>query len=312
MGNRKKISIIIPAFNEEQHLPSCLESIANLNYPESNIEIVVVDNGSTDRTKEIAERFGSIVLCDESLNVSGLRNLGVAESSGEIITFVDADCVVTKEWLNNASTYFYDLSIAAWGSPPAPPDNATWVQKTWYLVRKKHDQVQDVDWLESMNLFVRKDLFSSIGGFDKSLVTCEDVDFCYRIGERGRIVSDSRIEVIHLGEAATIREFVRKETWRGKSNLNGIFAHGFRVKEIPSLVLPLYFGVFIPALLLLSFVLLDPRCLIATFILYVIPSFSVLHKVRGKNINVVELFRLIYLSQFYFLARTLSLGSAKK
>ncbi|NOG82701.1 MAG: glycosyltransferase [Planctomycetes bacterium] len=307
MEKTKKISIIIPAFNEEEHLPSCLESIANLDYPKSYIEIVVVDNGSTDSTKEIARRFGAKVLCDGSLNVSGLRNLGVAESSGEIITFVDADCVVQKEWLKRAERYFDDLNIAAWGSPPVPPVRSTWVQKTWFLIRKKTNQVQEVDWLESMNLFVRKELFTAIGGFNKSLVTCEDVDFCYRIRECGTIVSDSRIEVVHLGEAATIKEFMRKETWRGKSNLSGIFAHGFRVKEIPSLFLPLYFGIFIPGLLLFSFLSFDPRVVLTAFILYVTPSFFVLYKVIGKKANGVDLLRLLFLSQFYFLARTLSL-----
>ncbi len=307
MDKTKKISIIIPAFNEERHLPSCLESIAQVGYPKSSIEIVVVDNGSTDSTREIAKRYGAKVLCDDLLNVSGLRNLGVSESSGEIVTFVDADCVVKEEWLINATRYFDDLSIAAWGSPPVPPGRSTWVQKTWFLIRKKRYQVQEVEWLESMNLFVRKELFTSIGGFNKSLITCEDVDFCYRIRKRGRIVSDSRIEVVHLGEAATIREFMRKEIWRGKSNLSGVFAHGFRVKEIPSLLLPLYFGIFIPTLLLLSLFLFDPRYLVTTVMLYITPSISVLYKVRGKEINVADFFRLLLLSQFYFLARTLSL-----
>ncbi len=92
----KKVSIIIPARNEEKYLPSCLESISNLNYPKKDIEVIVVDNGSTDNTREIAKSCGATVLCDDSLNVSGLRSLGVAKSTGEIIAFVDAGFVALK------------------------------------------------------------------------------------------------------------------------------------------------------------------------------------------------------------------------
>ncbi len=303
----KKVSIIIPTYNEEKYLPACLESILNLNYPKKYIEIIVVDNGSTDNTREIAKSCGVTVLCDDLLNVSGLRSLGVAKSTGEIITFVDADCVVSKEWLNKASIYFKDLSVAAWGGPPILPKEPTWVQKTWFLIRKKENRVQDVDWLETMNLFVRKEQFTAIGGFDKSLVTCEDVDFSYRIRKYGRIVSDSRIEVIHLGEAANIKEFIRKEIWRGRSNMQGILSHGLVLKEIPSLSLPFYFGIMIPVLLLVSLLSLDLRWFIATFVLYIIPSLAVLYKVRRKNIDVADILRLLLLIQFYFFARTLAI-----
>ena len=134
----KTISIIIPAKNEEKYLPLCLESICNLDYPKEAVEVIVVDNGSTDRTREIAQSFGATVLLDYTKYVSGLRNLGARDAKGEILAFVDADCTVSPDWLQTASQYFDANEVVAWGAPPDIPEDATWVQSSWYLIRKKY------------------------------------------------------------------------------------------------------------------------------------------------------------------------------
>ena len=301
-----KVSIVIPTYNEEKYLPACLDSIFNLNYPKEDVEVIVVDNGSIDRTREIAKSYGTEVLCDDSMNVSGLRNLGANQSNGDILAFVDADCIVSEEWIKNASKYFDNMAVVAWGAPPVLPKESTWVQQTWYLVRQKENQVQEVDWLESMNLFVRKDLFMEIRGFNEDLITCEDVDFCYRIRKYGKIFSDSSIQVIHRGEARTVKEFVKKEIWRGRSNLSGILSHGFSLKELPSLFIPLYFGVFLPILFLSFIVFLNSVWLAAGLLLYLLPSAAVLLKMRKKKINALVLLRLLFLIQIYFFARTIA------
>ena len=157
-------SFIIPAFKEVKHLPLYLESIQRLDYPHECIEVIVIENGSIDGTREIAEKSGAVVLVNKGEYVSGLRNLGARYGKGDILAFVDADCTVSRDWLTRAVTYFENSEVAAWGSPPSVPSGATWVQRAWYLVRKKDMEVQEVNWLESMNLFVRRDHFSLLGG----------------------------------------------------------------------------------------------------------------------------------------------------
>jgi len=144
--------------------------------------------------------------------------------------------------LEHASTYLGQKDIALFGSPPGIPQDSTWVQRTWLLVRgKRRKDVAQVSWLESMNMFIPRKLFLDIDGFNEELITCEDVDISYRLAEHGTVISDLRIEATHHGEARTVRDFFRKERWRGKSNYAGLLAHGFRLAELPSLVLPLYF-----------------------------------------------------------------------
>jgi glycosyltransferase involved in cell wall biosynthesis len=299
-------SIIIPAYNEEQNLARCLQSIADLDFPKERYEVIILDNGSTDRTPYIARSMQAKILVDAELNVAGLRNLGVRHSGGDVLAFVDADCTVDKSWLSSAARYAADQKVAVWGAPAVPPVNATWVQRTWFLVRKKEAPVQKVEWLETMNLFVRKDQFLAVGGFNEALDTCEDVDFCYRIRQYGEIISDSAIGVIHYGEAATLREFAGKEIWRGRGNMRGVISHGFSFKEFPSLAIPIYFGLLMPLLFLFAMITADLNWLVAGFVFLLLPGLAVMIRIRNKIPRKLDVLRLLALLQVYFFSRTIA------
>src|SRR5579884_1618468 len=91
------VSIIIPALNEARMIGKCLESVAQLDFPHGHFEVILVDNGSTDDTVKIAESFTDRihlkVLQKRGVRISGLRNLGAREAQGEIVAFLDADCL---------------------------------------------------------------------------------------------------------------------------------------------------------------------------------------------------------------------------
>ena len=300
------VSIIIPAYNEEKSLPLCLKSIFDLDWPKQHLEVIVVDNGSTDNTRNIAESFNATLFRDDEKTVSGLRNLGVSQAQGEIIAFVDADCIVAADWLRTAEKYFDRPDLAAWGAPPDIPEKPTWVQKAWYILRKKESSVETVFWLESMNLFVKKQTFMNIEGFDESLVTCEDVDFSYRLSKYGKIISDQALKVRHLGEADTIRTFIKKELWRGRGNFHGLFSHGIRLSELPSLVLPLYFGTFLPLLFIMLVVFPGMLTILTAITALIIPGAAIIYKVRRKKGGFIGKCRLLVLAYIYFVVRTIA------
>ena len=299
----KTVSIIIPAKNEEKYLPLCLDSIQRLDYPKEAMEVIVVDNGSTDRTREIAQLFGATLLRDDTKHVSGLRNFGAKSAKGEILAFLDADCMVEADWLRAAARYFDENDVVAWGAPPGIPENATWVQSSWYLIRKKKMVIQEVDWLESMNLFVEKVIFLKAGGFNENLITCEDVDFSYRLASHGKIVADTSIRAIHLGEAATLGQFWRKELWRGMGNFQGLRHHGLTWKELPSIMIPAYFSIILMAFI---FSLAMPyRYSVAILFLFFAPGIIVIVQKCNKK-TMRELVRLAPIIYWYFMARTVS------
>ena len=278
-----------------------------MDFPAEQMEVILIDNGSTDRTREIARQFGAVLLRDDNLNVSGLRNLGARHARGSVLAFLDADCIVEQDWLAKASRYFTTQKVSAWGSPPVPPENSSWVQKSWYQVRKKDQGVQSVQWLESMNFFVRKELYQKIGGFNEKLVTCEDVDLLYRLGKFGDIVSDDRIKVTHLGEAKDLKEFMHKEIWRGQGNLKGVFSHGLSIKELPSIALPVYFIGLIFAAVILLVLNYKTELLFILVGFAILPSLLVLFQKRRKISGFKEFAQLFFLLQIYFGSRTLAL-----
>jgi glycosyltransferase involved in cell wall biosynthesis len=302
-------SIIIPAKNEEINISNCLDSIRAINYPTEKYEVIVVDNGSSDQTVEIATSKGAKVFVLPDLTISALRNYGASQAEGQILAFLDADCTVDSDWLKAAATYLDADDVVSFGSPAILPDVTTWVQRAWFPVRGKQVGVFEVDWHESANVFVRKDAFEVVGGFDESLVTCEDYDLSVRLRKYGRLLSDDRIRAIHHREPATISEFYSKELWRATSNRERLLGKKFDFHELPSLLLPLIY-LFLGVLTVVCFLALnffDTRSMVWGFLLLLFAwqgplIFIAIWKNRNK-FRFLESFQLYLLVNVYFLAR---------
>jgi glycosyltransferase involved in cell wall biosynthesis len=93
------ISVVVPAYNEEQNIAICLESLCRQTLPRDQYEIIVVDGGSKDRTREIAARYADMVFIQTSKKVGGARNDGALKAKGEILATTDADCIIPEDWL---------------------------------------------------------------------------------------------------------------------------------------------------------------------------------------------------------------------
>jgi glycosyltransferase involved in cell wall biosynthesis len=305
-----KVSFIIPALNAEKTLRLCLEAIFRQTTGSDVFEVILLDNGSTDRTVEIAKEFGVKIIDAPGLTVAALRNLGARRAQGEILAYVDADCVIAPDWLEKALPFFNDPRVGAVGAPTLIPENATWVQRAWYLQRKGSDKAQEVEWLPTENLLVRKEAFEKINGFDERLITCEDVDFCYRLGKFYKIISAPQIRSVHLGEASSLAHFFRKERWRGKGNLKGVFSHGLKLSELPSLLLPIYYLLGTMFFIVAVFYLIGTKKWwplgIASLILSLPPIFLAMRTCL-KNKNFVYFPHLVLLYFTYAFARMLSI-----
>ena len=104
-------ALVIPALNEEETIGDCLVSLRRMDYPPERREILVVDNGSTDRTAEIIKSFPVRYLWEERRGFSAARNKGVKASKGEILAFTDADCIVSRGWLRELAQAFEEESV---------------------------------------------------------------------------------------------------------------------------------------------------------------------------------------------------------
>ena len=213
------VSIIIPALNEERYIENCLSALTDLYFPKDKYEIILVDNGSRDRTTEIANQFEVQILTKLNGTIGALRNFGTRHARGDIFAFIDADCQVHKNWLKSAMRYFDDLGVAAVGSR-LNHLASTWVSKCWSLMHSEKKVTGETDWLPSGNMIVARKYFDEVNGFDEQLTTSEDYDLCLRLRSKGyKIISDPQISSIHLDPPKTLFEFYKKEIWHGQGML---------------------------------------------------------------------------------------------
>lgn len=302
-----KLSVIIPALNEEKHLANCISAISSLDRCGLEIEIIVVDNGSTDRTFNIAHEHGAIAYVIKGVNIAGLRNFGARQSTGDLLAFVDADCVVASDWLRNALEAIEREEADAVGSFHAIPNDAGWIGKIAELIQ--HKKVGAViNYIPSGNFIVNRSAFMSINGFNEQLETSEDVDICWRLKKNGfKIFLDPAIRSIHYGTPNTISEMFFRELWHGKSVYSEFFNEliaikNFRLVLYSTINLFLVFSVFVSFYLLFykkySFFWISSMLYI---ILNIIPTYLDWKKIKRHFIQ------LYVYTAIYGLARSFSL-----
>ncbi len=209
------VSVIIPAFNAEGRLGRLLQSLVQQQYPRELLEILVVDNGSTDRTRDIAAEFPVRVLSETRLqNPGSARNAGVAEATGEVIAFIDADCVASPTWIAEA-VHTLDTESAAlvagdiqwvFSSPPRAAEIFD------SLVHLRNDiHARENGTAVTANLVVRSEVFKKTGPFP-AWKAGEDYTFCIRAREAGYLlVFGEKAVVVH--ETRKLRSLLRK-AWR--------------------------------------------------------------------------------------------------
>lgn len=299
------VSVIIPAKNEAKILGKCLDSLFRLDYPGEKLEIIVIDNGSVDDTVRIAEESGAVVYICPELTIAGMRNYGARLAHGDVVAFVDADVLVGKDWLTSAIPILFEEGVGCVGCSPEIPENAGWVERMWHMQIDVKPQRFEKSWIASMNMIVRKQAFEEIGGFNEKLRTCEDVDFCYRLHKQWKIVYARSIVAVHYGEAKSVIQLFKKESWRGISNFDGIKSHGFNFKELPSHAIALNYCC---ALLVLPFSpLLDYRLIYLIAFMSIIPPTLISTGIVKKNRKYSSLLPLMSLWTVYCFARGWSL-----
>jgi glycosyltransferase involved in cell wall biosynthesis len=202
--------------------------------------VIVVDNGSTDGSADVAREAGARVLSAPGVRVGELRNRGAAAARGEILAFIDADHVIERGWIRGAVNGLADPLTGAVGETYHAPEPGTWVQTAYDRLRRHIPGRRVVSWLPSGNMAIRRELFERLNGFDRSLVACEDVDLCQRVGHAGfAVVSDDALHSTHYGDPPTLRALFVGELWRGRDNVRASLRGPLSMRELPSLLAPL-------------------------------------------------------------------------
>lgn len=231
------LSIIIPTYNEEEYLPILLESIKKQSF--DDYEIIVADANSTDKTREIAESYGCIVV-DGGLPAKG-RNNGAKIAKGEYLLFLDSDLMLTDEYLRNVIYEFQMERLGIAITQMLPMSNKVEDKlfhdfANYFMISVEKIKPHGAG---CYGIIARKELHDACGGFDEELNFGEDTDYIERLAKKERFkvlrnakigVSTRRLEeegietLIRQYGKSTVNDFLGKRTDAKELNYN--FGHG--------------------------------------------------------------------------------------
>jgi glycosyltransferase involved in cell wall biosynthesis len=299
---RHTVSFIIPVLNGEKYIKGCLDSI--IREMDGKDEIIVVDNGSSDDTLKIARQYDKVrVLQFPDVTIAALRNRGAETSKGDILAFIDSDCLLNNGWRSAVESVMSDGTIKATGSFCDILPSANWIEKAWWSL-KKYPETK-VHYIPSGNFVIRKEVFEAVSGFNEKLITDEDTEIGVRLSEMGFVMLETySIGVVHLGNAKTLKEFIKKERWHSTSMLNTMAMRGVDKPMMMTFVFMVccLFSLFWLPLSL--FYRLNPFIVIP--VIFLAPLVTVLYRVLEYR-NYGHFFQLFFLYLLFYSIRSITI-----
>ena len=227
-----KVSVVVCAYNAERTQEACLASLEVLNYP--NYEVIVVNDGSTDKTLEISERFPYCkIISQPNKGLSVARNVGAEAATGEIVAYTDSDCVADPDWLNYLVAKMVAGNLSACGGPNFPPPEDSLVPAAVAVSPggPTHVLIEDevAEHIAGCNMAFRRDVLLSLGGFDPLYRAAgDDVDICWRFQDAGYTIGFSPSAVVWHFRRNTVKAYFGQQKGYGKAEALVYGKHPFR------------------------------------------------------------------------------------
>ena len=188
------ISIVIPIYDEEKVISACLNSLINQKTTQK-FEIIVVDNQSTDMTKDIVigykEKIPLIIIREKKKGRGAARRAGFKAAKGDLILSLDADTVAPANWIDDITSYFHDPTVVA-VTGPCKINDCSWLINTLYNYMQPkfmiaYRAVFQHYWLSGFNFAIRKEIYEEAGCFNPVLNVQEDTELSFRVRKLGKI-----------------------------------------------------------------------------------------------------------------------------
>ncbi|MDY7080754.1 MAG: glycosyltransferase [Chloroflexota bacterium] len=212
------VSVVIPAYNSAGTLPACLRALQNQTVPADQYEVILVDDGSTDGTAEVARDFGIQVISQPNAGQASARNRGAKVAQGDLLLFTDADCAPAPDWIERMAAAFADPDVAGAKGIYRTRQRefvARFVQVEYEDKCDRMRNQETIDFVDTYSAGYRRDLFLSSGGFDASFRIDEDQELSFRLAKAGhRLVLVPEAWVFH-SHVHTLGGYARRKFWIG-------------------------------------------------------------------------------------------------
>lgn len=226
------ISVIVPAFNEEKYLRETLKCIQRarevlLSLDAVPTEIIVVDNGSTDSTADLARSCGARVVEEPKHNIARARNAGASSANGNVLVFVDADTIVPDRllWRINKAMASPSCLGGAVDTDYRPVKTLVKIYlQLWKTLGKFAGMAQGA------TQFCSREAFASLSGYDESIYMGEDVDFHWRLKQFAKRQNADVCFIEDIQVVPSTRRFDQWPVWRTLLCTNPLYVLAFRRK----------------------------------------------------------------------------------
>jgi GT2 family glycosyltransferase len=217
-----KVSVVVASYNGERTLKTCLDSLQHLKYPD--YEVILVDDGSTDATREIASLYPKVRYFrhEKNLGLSVARNTGIAAAAGEIIAFTDSDCRADEDWLYYLAGALVSGEFAGVGGPNLlPPDDSAVAAAVMVSPGgPAHVMLTDrqAEHVPGCNMAFFKWVLEELGGFDPVFHRAgDDVDVCWRLQQAGYRLGFSPAAFVWHYRRSTAADYLKQQHGYGEA-----------------------------------------------------------------------------------------------
>jgi len=224
---KANVSIIVAAYNSQDTIEECLNSILAQKYPADSVEIIVMDGGSKDNTVKIAQQY-PLKVFSIRLNCPAAYNYAQKIAQHSVLGFIDADAKVEKEWLQKLVPRLNEPNVAGVsGSIETWNQDNPWARCIGYELKNRYQRIgKYTGRIATMNLLMKKDVIEEVGGWDEKLPSQYDTDIGFRISAKGYKIAYEPTALCYHFNRPTLKAFYRQQLQYGKNTLKLYFKHG--------------------------------------------------------------------------------------
>jgi GT2 family glycosyltransferase len=218
--NWPSISVVVCTYNGSRTIRDCLEGLKKLEYP--NFEVIVVNDGSTDKTESIVKEYAFRLITTKNCGLSSARNTGMKAAKGEIVAYIDDDARPDPHWLTYLAATFLNTDHVGVGGPNLPPPGDGPIADC--VANSPGGPIHvlltdtEAEHIPGCNMAFRRDALLAIGGFDTQFrIAGDDVDVCWRLQQRGWTLGFSPAAMVWHHRRNSVKAYWKQQLNYGKA-----------------------------------------------------------------------------------------------